>query len=149
MWTMATSSMSLFFRGKLFADPAMAYRQLAIGIAVTAIVMIGPASAGAPLWAAALVAGLVGRRAPAIPLPGPALPLRRSMNAVDITPTQRADLAGFLNDVERLETIFATWEETPRGAVEAYRRAIEALHGEAMRRLVRALEDGSSSASPR
>ena len=41
MWTMATSSMSLFFRGKLFADPATAYRQLAIGIAVTAILMIG------------------------------------------------------------------------------------------------------------
>mgnify|MGYP003561969164 FL=1 len=62
------------------------------------------------------------------------------MNAIDITPTDRADLAGFLNDVERLETIFATWEETPRGAVEAYSRAIEALHGEALRRLVRALK---------
>ena len=62
------------------------------------------------------------------------------MNALDMTPTQRADLAGFLNDVERLEAIFATWEETPRGAVEAYARAIEALHGEALRRLVRALK---------
>ena len=62
------------------------------------------------------------------------------MNALDMTPTQRADLAGFLNDVERLESIFATWEETPRGAVEAYARAIEALHGEALRRLVRALK---------
>jgi hypothetical protein len=60
MWTMATSSMSLFFRGKLFADPAKAYRQLAIGIAATAIVMIVAGSAGAPLWAAALVAGLAG-----------------------------------------------------------------------------------------
>src|SRR5581483_3381429 len=62
------------------------------------------------------------------------------MNAPDMTPTPRADLAGFLNDVERLEAIFATWEETPRGAVEAYGRAIEALHGEALRRLVRALK---------
>ena len=62
------------------------------------------------------------------------------MNAIDITPTERADLAGFLNDVERLESIFAEWEETPRGAVEAYRRAIEALQGEAIRRLVRALK---------
>jgi Fe-S cluster biogenesis protein NfuA/nitrite reductase/ring-hydroxylating ferredoxin subunit len=67
------------------------------------------------------------------------------MNALDITPTQRADLAGFLNDVERLETIFATWEETPRGAVEAYARAIEALHGEAMRRLVRALKTDAAA----
>ena len=62
------------------------------------------------------------------------------MNAPDMTPTPRADLAGFLNDVERLEAIFATWQETPRGAVEAYGRAIEALHGEALRRLVRALK---------
>jgi nitrite reductase/ring-hydroxylating ferredoxin subunit/Fe-S cluster biogenesis protein NfuA len=62
------------------------------------------------------------------------------MNVVDIAPTQRTDLAEFLSDVERLEEIFATWEETPRGAVEAYRRAIEALHGEALTRLVRALK---------
>ena len=62
------------------------------------------------------------------------------MNAIDLAPTQRADLAGYLNDLARLETIFATWEETPRGAVEAYSRAIEALHGEALRRLVRALK---------
>jgi len=62
------------------------------------------------------------------------------MNVVDIAPTRRDDLAEFLSDVERLEEIFATWEETPRGAVEAYRRAIEALHGEALTRLVRALK---------
>jgi nitrite reductase/ring-hydroxylating ferredoxin subunit/Fe-S cluster biogenesis protein NfuA len=62
------------------------------------------------------------------------------MNVVDIAPTRRTDLAEFLSDVERLEEIFATWGETPRGAVEAYRRAIEALHGEALTRLVRALK---------
>jgi len=62
------------------------------------------------------------------------------MNVVDIAPTRRTDLTEFLSDVERLEEIFATWEETPRGAVEAYRRAIEALHGEALTRLVRALK---------
>jgi hypothetical protein len=60
MWAMATSSMTLFFRGKLFAEPSKAYRQLAIGIAVTAILMIALAKLGAPLWSAALVAGLVG-----------------------------------------------------------------------------------------
>jgi hypothetical protein len=60
MWSMATISMSLFFRGKLFADPASAYRQLAIGIAVTAILMILLAKLGAPIWGAALVAGLIG-----------------------------------------------------------------------------------------
>lgn len=60
MWEMAQSSMSLFFRGRLFADPAMVARQLAIGIVVTAILLIVIARIGAPLWLAALVAGLAG-----------------------------------------------------------------------------------------
>ncbi len=60
MWAMATSSMSLFFKGKLFAEPAKVYRQLAIGIAVTMLLLIALALIGAPLWAAALVAGGVG-----------------------------------------------------------------------------------------
>jgi Fe-S cluster biogenesis protein NfuA/nitrite reductase/ring-hydroxylating ferredoxin subunit len=67
------------------------------------------------------------------------------MNAVDIVPTQPADLDGLLRDVERLETIFASWESTPRNAVEAYRRAIEALHGEALRRLVRILKTDAAA----
>ena len=60
MWTMATGSIGLFFRGKLFADPAKVYRQLAIGVFVTAILMIVLAKFGAPLWSAAVVAGLIG-----------------------------------------------------------------------------------------
>ncbi|WP_244500132.1 hypothetical protein [Methyloceanibacter superfactus] len=63
------------------------------------------------------------------------------MNVVDTTPTKRNDLAEFLSDVERLESIFATWEETPRNVVAAYRTAIETLHGEALTRLVRALKE--------
>lgn len=63
------------------------------------------------------------------------------MNVVDTTPTRRNDLAELLSDVERLESIFATWEETPKNAVAAYRTAIEALHGEALTRLVRALKE--------
>lgn len=63
------------------------------------------------------------------------------MNAHDpIVPTECSDLSGLLCDVERLETIFEGWEETPRRAVAAYGRAIEDLHGEALRRLVRALK---------
>jgi Fe-S cluster biogenesis protein NfuA/nitrite reductase/ring-hydroxylating ferredoxin subunit len=62
------------------------------------------------------------------------------MNVVDIAPTRRNDLAELLNDVEGLESIFATWDETQRGAVQAYRQAIEQLHGEALTRLVRALK---------
>ena len=43
------------------------------------------------------------------------------MNAIDRSATQRNDLAGFAGDIERLEAIFETWDETPRGAVAAYR----------------------------
>jgi nitrite reductase/ring-hydroxylating ferredoxin subunit/Fe-S cluster biogenesis protein NfuA len=62
------------------------------------------------------------------------------MNAIDRASTQRGDLTGLVADIERLETVFDAWEQTPRGAVEAYRRAIEALHGEALRRMIRALK---------
>ncbi len=62
------------------------------------------------------------------------------MNAVDMAPTNRSDLAGFLGDIERLEAIFETWDETPQAAVAAYRRALEAINGEALRRMVRALK---------
>lgn len=60
MWAMATSSMILFFKGKLFAEPSKVYRQLAIGVGVTALLLIALAKLGAPLWAAAIVAGLTG-----------------------------------------------------------------------------------------
>ena len=60
MLDMARTSITLFFQGKLFADPAKVYRQMAIAALVTLIVLIGAAKLGAPLWAAALVAGLVG-----------------------------------------------------------------------------------------
>jgi Fe-S cluster biogenesis protein NfuA/nitrite reductase/ring-hydroxylating ferredoxin subunit len=62
------------------------------------------------------------------------------MNVHDMASTMRVDLAGFLGDVERLETIFATWDENQQVAVGAYKLAIEELNGEALRRLIRALK---------
>ena len=47
------------------------------------------------------------------------------------------DLAGVLAELERLEELFAGWSEEQRQTVEAYCRALEALHGEALRRLIR------------
>ncbi len=60
MWSMALTSMTLFFQGKLFAEPAKAYRQIAIGAGVTAILLIVLSLLGAPVWAAAIVGGLIG-----------------------------------------------------------------------------------------
>jgi nitrite reductase/ring-hydroxylating ferredoxin subunit/Fe-S cluster biogenesis protein NfuA len=62
------------------------------------------------------------------------------MSAEKFAPTQREDLAGLLGDIESLEGIFAGWDLDRRQATEAYRRAIEALHGEALGRLIRALK---------
>lgn len=60
MWGMAITSIGLFFRGKLFANPAQVYRQLAIGIIATAAVLFVLTVAGAPVWLAALITGFGG-----------------------------------------------------------------------------------------
>jgi nitrite reductase/ring-hydroxylating ferredoxin subunit/Fe-S cluster biogenesis protein NfuA len=62
------------------------------------------------------------------------------MSALDANAVHDDELASLVGDLARLESIFDTWDESPRGAVHAYGRAIEALHGEAIRRLVRALK---------
>lgn len=54
--------------------------------------------------------------------------------------SERNDLAHLVGDVERLEMVFEGWDETARGAARAYGLAIEALNGEALRRLVAALK---------
>jgi hypothetical protein len=60
MWEMAITSIGLFLRGKLFANPAHVYRQIAIGVLVTAAVLIALAEIGVPVWLAALIAGFGG-----------------------------------------------------------------------------------------
>jgi nitrite reductase/ring-hydroxylating ferredoxin subunit/Fe-S cluster biogenesis protein NfuA len=60
-------------------------------------------------------------------------------------PDARDDLTGLLGDIEHLEEIFGSWDQTQRGAVDAYRRSIEALYGEAIRRLVRSLKSAPAA----
>lgn len=60
MWDMVKSSFGQLMRGKLFAEPAKVYRQLAIGIAATALVTLAALALGLPLWAAALIGGFAG-----------------------------------------------------------------------------------------
>jgi hypothetical protein len=57
---MAKTSILLFLQGRLFQDPAKVARQVAIGAAVTALLLVVLAEIGLPLIAAAVVAGLVG-----------------------------------------------------------------------------------------
>lgn len=49
--------------------------------------------------------------------------------------------ADLLGELERLETILHGWDDTRRETVEAYRRAIDALHAEALRRLIGVLRN--------
>jgi hypothetical protein len=60
MWSMAVTSIGLFFRGKLFANPAQVYRQIAIGVLATAVVLLVLTVIGVPVWLAALIAGFGG-----------------------------------------------------------------------------------------
>ena len=62
------------------------------------------------------------------------------MTVIETISRDRNDIAHLTGDIERLEMIFDGWEDTPRGAVKAYGLAIEALNGEALRRLVAALK---------
>jgi nitrite reductase/ring-hydroxylating ferredoxin subunit/Fe-S cluster biogenesis protein NfuA len=58
------------------------------------------------------------------------------------------NLDKLLGNLQRLEISFAGWEEGHRGDVEAYRRAIDALHSEALRRIIRVLRgDAAASAA--
>jgi hypothetical protein len=60
MWAMVQNSILLFFRGKLFAEPAKAYRQIAIGVAITAVLLVALAAMGAPAWIASPFAAAIG-----------------------------------------------------------------------------------------
>lgn len=62
------------------------------------------------------------------------------MTAIETIESERPDIASLAGDIEKLEMIFESWDETPRGAAKAYGRAIEVLHGEALRRLIASLK---------
>ena len=54
----------------------------------------------------------------------------------DAMPEAGQDLGGMLAEIERLEAEFGGRDAAVRNAAAAYRDAIEALHGAALRRLV-------------
>jgi len=52
----------------------------------------------------------------------------------------RVVLVGLVDEIARLEHLMLGWDDQARGAVAAYKRAVDALHAEALRRLVRAFK---------
>ncbi|HEV7671896.1 MAG TPA: NifU family protein [Thermoanaerobaculia bacterium] len=61
-----------------------------------------------------------------------------STPSADAQPTPQ--LATLVRDLEALDALFATWDVDQRGAVRAYRTALESLHREAIRRLIAGLK---------
>lgn len=58
MFSTAIDSAKLFFAGKLFQNNSLVFRQLALGVLLGAISMVG-VSFFAPIWLAAIAGGFV------------------------------------------------------------------------------------------
>jgi hypothetical protein len=58
MWEMFSSSLRLFFKGKLFRDPGAVFRQWLIGFAVAVGAVIALVKLGMPTWAAVALAAM-------------------------------------------------------------------------------------------
>lgn len=56
------------------------------------------------------------------------------------TPSQAPTLQGMLNDLAALEAVTGAWDEGRRDTVQALQGALETLHAEALRRLIRSLQ---------
>jgi nitrite reductase/ring-hydroxylating ferredoxin subunit/Fe-S cluster biogenesis protein NfuA len=63
-------------------------------------------------------------------------------------PVQQTEsvLTALINDINRYETIVAAWDESQQATVSGLKRAIEALHREALARLIRSVKQESLSA---
>lgn len=59
MWSMFLNSAQLFLKGKLFRDQNQVFRQGAIGVVIGILLLVILAKLGAPVWLAAIIAGLV------------------------------------------------------------------------------------------
>ncbi|MCB1056433.1 MAG: hypothetical protein KDD11_13105, partial [Acidobacteria bacterium] len=65
----------------------------------------------------------------------------RRRGEVMVERSSGSELSVLLRDLEALETVFEGWEENQRAAVEAYRTALEALHREALRRIIATVKE--------
>lgn len=97
----------------------------------------------------------VPRRAPVEPSPGssasPPLPATAPSTAPSPASTAPSSsgsrsLLEMRRDVEALEVIISSWGEREKGTVAAFARALDALHKEALGRLIRALKSSPAAA---
>jgi Fe-S cluster biogenesis protein NfuA len=57
------------------------------------------------------------------------------------------DLSALVDAVARIEATVETWDGDTRDTARAYRQAIDALHAEALRRLIRSLRDDPAASA--
>jgi Fe-S cluster biogenesis protein NfuA/nitrite reductase/ring-hydroxylating ferredoxin subunit len=79
---------------------------------------------------------------------------RRTAPAPEPAPTEtarsesaRSSLAELRHDIEALEALVSGWDERERNAVAALERALDALHKEALTRMIRALKSSPAAAA--
>jgi nitrite reductase/ring-hydroxylating ferredoxin subunit/Fe-S cluster biogenesis protein NfuA len=65
----------------------------------------------------------------------------------NLAPARDIGLTRLAGDLARIEATVEAWSDGPREAMRSYRRAIDALHAEALRRLVRTLRDNPGAAT--
>ncbi|MEZ5829688.1 MAG: NifU family protein [Dongiaceae bacterium] len=67
------------------------------------------------------------------------------MSAVAAEPTRTSDLDTLTTEIARLDAILECWDDSQQATVLAYRRAVEALHKEAVRRMIAELKNEPSA----
>jgi len=60
MFELARDTIQIVLTNKIWADPAMAYRQVAIGVLGTALALIALSYSGWPIWVSAIICGFAG-----------------------------------------------------------------------------------------
>jgi|GEM_PF-25141 len=95
---------------------------------------------------------IVQLRVPGARTPGDGTPssLVETRNGVPLSPTgpgASAPLSTFVRDITALEAVVATWDERERNTVMAFERALDALHKEALSRMIRALKSNPAAAA--
>jgi len=86
------------------------------------------------------------RSAASAALAAPSVSTASPSSAPSANPTGRS-LAEMRRDIEALEALISSWGERERSSVAAFARALDALHGEALVRMIRALKSHPAAAA--
>lgn len=116
---------------------------VAASLAQSVVRSAAPAGAPEVPERSSIVQLRVPRRAAAAPEAAPAqVPAQAARSDV-----KGASLAALRHDIEALEALISSWDERERNAVAALERALDALHKEALTRMIRTLKSSPAAAA--